>query len=65
MLCVIALFAVNVILTTIGVRFGTGADMSTAAVLRARFPRAVANLRQYGGAAARGLTRPASSPGSL
>ncbi|CFJ76401.1 MlaE family ABC transporter permease [Mycobacterium tuberculosis] len=29
--------------------------MSTAAVLRARFPRAVANLRQYGGAAARGL----------
>ncbi|CEJ53183.1 Integral membrane protein [Mycobacterium tuberculosis variant caprae] len=34
---------------------GRGADMSTAAVLRARFPRAVANLRQYGGAAARGL----------
>ncbi|WP_235733052.1 MlaE family ABC transporter permease [Mycobacterium tuberculosis] len=29
--------------------------MSTAAVLRARFPRAVANLRPYGGAAARGL----------
>ncbi|WP_128884113.1 MlaE family ABC transporter permease [Mycobacterium tuberculosis] len=29
--------------------------MSTAAVLRARFPRAVANLRQYGGAADRGL----------
>ncbi|CCC42515.1 Conserved membrane protein of unknown function YrbE1B [Mycobacterium canettii CIPT 140060008] len=29
--------------------------MSTTAVLRARFPRAVANLRQYGGAAARGL----------
>ncbi|CFG65719.1 integral membrane protein yrbE1B [Mycobacterium tuberculosis] len=29
--------------------------MSTAAVLRARFPRARANLRQYGGAAARGL----------
>ncbi|AIH69168.1 ABC transporter permease YrbE1B [Mycobacterium tuberculosis TKK_04_0149] len=29
--------------------------MSTAAVLRARFPRAVTNLRQYGGAAARGL----------
>ncbi|WP_070895223.1 MlaE family ABC transporter permease [Mycobacterium tuberculosis] len=29
--------------------------MSNAAVLRARFPRAVANLRQYGGAAARGL----------
>ncbi|WOP61309.1 ABC transporter permease [Mycobacterium tuberculosis] len=29
--------------------------MSTAAVLRARFPRAVANLRQYGGTAARGL----------
>ncbi|WP_046271759.1 MlaE family ABC transporter permease [Mycobacterium tuberculosis] len=29
--------------------------MSTAAVLRARFPRAVANLRQYGGAAARRL----------
>ncbi|EFI32648.1 YrbE1B-HA [Mycobacterium tuberculosis 94_M4241A] len=29
--------------------------MSTAAVLRARFPRAVANLRQYGVAAARGL----------
>lgn len=30
--------------------------MSTAAVLRARFPRAVANLRRYGGAAGRGLT---------
>ncbi|OSC42020.1 MlaE family ABC transporter permease [Mycobacterium decipiens] len=29
--------------------------MSTAAVVRARFPRAVANLRHYGGAAARGL----------
>ncbi|WP_285165485.1 MlaE family ABC transporter permease [Mycobacterium tuberculosis] len=29
--------------------------MSTAAVLRARFPRAVTNLRQYGGATARGL----------
>ena len=29
--------------------------MSTAAVLRARFPRTAANLRRYGGAAARRL----------
>ncbi|AWV48801.1 hypothetical protein JK2ML_2588 [Mycobacterium leprae Kyoto-2] len=29
--------------------------MSTAAVLRARFPRAAANLNRYGGAAARGI----------
>ncbi len=30
-------------------------DLSTAAVLRARFPRAVENLNRYGGAAGRGL----------
>ena len=42
-LCVIALFAVNVVLTTIGVRFGTGsADVSTTQVLSSRFPRAFA-----------------------
>ncbi|EUA43250.1 conserved membrane domain protein [Mycobacterium xenopi 3993] len=56
-LCVVALYAVNVILTTIGVRFGTGADMSTIQVLRARFPRATANLSRYGGAAGRELSR--------
>ena len=61
-LCVVALYAVNVVLTTIGVQVRNGGPgMTMAQVLSGRFPRVSADLRRFGGAA----TRPLEEAGKL
>jgi hypothetical protein len=49
-LCVVALFAVHVVLTTMACGSERGVDVSTAAVLRSRFPRAYSTASRWAAA---------------